>query len=123
MSCRVALGALCVGAVMLAPACGGGKDDASAEAEAEHRLYQRGLADSVDVRREGEWTRRGDILTTWVVVTLKESEYERTEESLGSSPVECMSVDISQRIDNLADVYLAVIPASDTDCEGTKPEP
>ena len=113
MGCRMAIGALCVGVVMLAPACGGGKDDTSAKAEAEHRFNALRLATDDDATREGEWTRSGDILTAWVLVTPTE----------GKPYARCVSVDISQRIDNEADLGLAVTVVSDEGCEGTKPTP
>jgi hypothetical protein len=100
-----------VGVVLLA-GCGG--DSSDDRLKADHRLSQAQTEFEVDsFRRVGEWSSSGDLLTAWVVVdTESRKPY-----------VACVSVDLSQQIDNADDVRLAVVRVRDDDCQGRKPMP
>ena len=114
---RLTVVVLCVGAVLSASACGGGEDGSGAEAGADHRLSLVPVAfmGSPALRRVGEWTRRGDIMSAWVV-----ADDEGADDKADPT---CVSVDIARRLDDESDVVFLVGTVPDKNCEGTKPMP
>ena len=114
---RLTVVVLCIGAVLSASACGGGKDGSSPEAEADHRLSLVPVAfeGSPELRRVGEWTRRGDITSAWVVADEKSAD--------NKTDATCVSVDIARPLDTESDVVFLVGTVPDKTCEGTKPMP
>jgi hypothetical protein len=108
----VVVGVLCV--LASAAGCGGGGVSSADRLKADHRIaLTRQISGITDVERVGDWSGRGDIVVAWVKVT----------PTKGAPYVRCVSVDISQRIDNQADLTLAVTTVPKSECKGTEPKP
>jgi hypothetical protein len=98
--------------VTLASACGG-ENKTAEEIRADQVLAMapRGWDNVVEIKRVGEWRHVGDVLTAWARVKFKNKPMF----------VDCEAVDTAQRIDNDADIPLALETVPESHCQGERP--